>query len=281
MTTEVEQVQEKETSAEDARAAEAAFDASFKDEPAPAAEKPKEVQAEPAKADEAKPEVEEVKESEAAPAKAETPSPTPAPVDYGAELRKLHGRIGALNDQLQTALKAKETEGKPAVLSPVELKRFKDEYPEMAGTLQEDIAEAIAGIKQAAPDPKVIEALVTDRVERQMSELRDAAVTDVHETWKTDLFAEGKRTAEYDAWLKTMPTDEAEKLESSNNPHYVIKKLNQFYDWKGKEAKAKTEKQDRLKAALTPQGVPRAGQSTLSDEEAMRKGFDDAFASTP
>lgn len=278
MTTEVEQPQKEETPVEDTKAAEAAFEASFNDDPLAVAEQPKEVQAEAAKAEESKPASEAAKEEEAAPAPAPAPSPTPAPIDYGVELRKLHGRIGDLNSQLQQALKTKEAEGKPAALTSLELKRMKAEYPDMAGYLQEDLAETLAGLKQAAPDPKVIDTIVSDRVERQMSELRDAAVTDVHENWKADLFADGKRTPEYDAWLKTMPPDEAEKLEHSNNPYYVIKKLNQFYDWRSKEAKAKTEKQERLQAAITPKGVPRAGQSTLSDEEAMRKGFNEAFS---
>jgi hypothetical protein len=287
MTTEVEQVQEEEITATDDKEAQAAFDASFKDE-APIAAKPaakqeatepeKQVTAEPAKVDEP-----QKQEEEAAPAKDETPSPTPAPapaIDVTAELRKLQGQYGALNDLLRQTLKTKEAEGKPAALTSVELKRMKAEYPDMAEFLQEDLAEAIKGITQAAPpDPKVIEALVSERVQREMSGLREAAVTDVHETWKTDLFADGKRTPEYDAWLKTMPPDEAEKLEGSTSPYYVIKKLNQFYDWKTKETKAKTEKQDRLKAAITPQGVPRAGQPTLSDQEAMNRGFEEGFAS--
>ncbi|MGH8430375.1 MAG: hypothetical protein ACREUF_08225, partial [Solimonas sp.] len=79
--------------------------------------------------------------------------------------------------------------------------------------------------------------------------------------------------------LKTMTEDEARAFENSQNPTFVNRKLDQFYDWRNKAAKAETEKQQRLKAALTPQGGARAGQQTMSDEEAERKAFEDAYHS--
>jgi hypothetical protein len=115
-----------------------------------------------------------------------------------------------------------------------------------------------------------------------MAELREAAVTDRHERWKTDLYADlttGQKTPEYQAWLKTMSEAEGKAFEASQNPYFVIKKLDAFYEWRDKAAKAKQQQQDRLKANITPQGVPRAGQATTSDEEAMRKGFEAGFNS--
>jgi hypothetical protein len=118
-----------------------------------------------------------------------------------------------------------------------------------------------------------------------MASIREAAVTDAHPTWKTDLWvggnlgAERVRTPDYAAWIKTMPEAEAQAFEASDNPFEVNRKLAQFYDWKGKAAKAKTDQEERLKANLTPRGVPRAGQQTMSDEEALRKGFEAGFNS--
>lgn len=290
MTTESEKTEEQQAAAEVAEM-EAGFSAAFNDEaikpaptPAPAATEEAEKGAAPAVPE--KTETEEVQGTEAAQTPVPSPAPTPAPFDTQAEFRKLHGRIGDLNSQLQQALKAKEEAGKPATATPLELKRLKEQYPDLAGFLQEDLAESLTSLAPKAADPNEIKGLidqgVAQGVARQMAKLRDAQVTAAHEHWKTDLYADlktGTKTAEYQAWLKTMPDAEAKAFEDSTNPYLVINKLNQFYDWKGKEAKAKTEKDERLKAAITPKGVPRAGQQTMSDDEALAKGFSEGFNS--
>lgn len=208
------------------------------------------------------------------------PSPKVDEPDLRAEVRKLHGRIGALNDQLQQTLKAKETEGKPAVLSSVQLTRLKAEYPEMADMLEVDIAEAVRGMAHKATDPKEIENLVSKRVDAEIFTMRQEAITDRHDTWQADCWADqpgGTRTAPYQAWLNTMAQGEAEAFESSMNPAFVNRKLDQFYDWKNKLATAETEKKQRLKAALTPSGTARASPQTMSDAEAERKAFEEEF----
>lgn len=273
MTTEAETQEQ-----QDQQAAEAGFGSGFTGEPIATPEPT------PAPVEEVKTEVEEVVTEEAQPEP--TPAPTPAPFDVQAEFRRLQGQYGALHDLLKQTLKTKEAEGKPAALTPVELKRMKEQYPELAGDLQEDLKELIAGIAPKATDPKEVQDLiekgVAQGVEREMARQRDAAVTDRFETWKTDLYANlqtGEKTPEYQAWLKTMSEAEGQAFESSTNPYFVIRKLTAFYEFKDKANKAKAQKDERLRANLTPQGVPRAGQTTMSDEEAMRKGFEAGFSS--
>lgn len=277
-----EKVVETEQGTADTQEMEAAFGAGFNDQPV---EAPKPAAATDEQA--TKETAEAVKEQEAAPP---APSPTPAPapaVDYGVELRKLQGQYGALNDLLRQTLKTKEAEGKPAVLTAFELKRMQAAYPELAGDLQEDIKEALATLTPKAVDPKEIDDLVDTRVAAALKNNRIEegieAMTDAHPNWLNDLWVDGRqggtRTPEYVAWLKSIPESEAKAFEASDRIHRVIKGIGQFYDWKAKETQAKTEKDDRLKAALTPKGVPRTGQSTLSDEEAMNKGFAEGFNS--
>ena len=232
-------------------------------------------EAEPAKA-------EEPPKEDAAP---QAPSPHVDSYDAQADIRKLHGRIGALNDQLQQMLKTKEAEGKPPVLSKIALKRMADEFPEMAHLLQEDIAEAMAGIG-AKPDPAEVETVAKRIVQDEVAALRREAVTDRHENWEKDLWVKfpgsdgpGERTPEYSAWLKTMSAEEVNTFESSQSPSYVNRKLDQFYSWKAAQSKASTEKQARLLAAVTPTSTAKAGKQTMSEEEAARKAFEDAFNS--
>lgn len=279
MTTESETSQQQQT---DEKAAQAAFSASFTEEAVKATTAPT---PEPTAAPQAEQATEPEKREEAA-QPAPSPEPTPAPYDAQAAIRKLQGQIGDLNSLLREQMKKKEEAGKPAVVTAVELKRMKEEYPELAQFLQEDLAESLSALAPRGPDPKELHELinhgVAQGVEARMAELREAAVTDRHERWKTDLYADlttGQKTPEYQAWLKTMSEAEGKAFEASQNPYFVIKKLDAFYEWRDKAAKAKQQQQDRLKANITPQGVPRAGQPTTSDEEAMRKGFEAGFNS--
>lgn len=278
MTTESETSQQQT----DEKAAQAAFSASFTEEAVKATPAPT---PEPTAAPQAEQATEPEKREEAA-QPAPSPEPTPAPYDAQAAIRKLQGQIGDLNSLLREQMKKKEEAGKPAVVTAVELKRMKEEYPELAQFLQEDLAESLSALAPRGPDPKELHELinhgVAQGVEARMAELREAAVTDRHERWKTDLYADlttGQKTPEYQAWLKTMSEAEGKAFEASQNPYFVIKKLDAFYEWRDKAAKAKQQQQDRLKANITPQGVPRAGQPTTSDEEAMRKGFEAGFNS--
>jgi hypothetical protein len=273
VTTETET--QEQTSQEDQAAQSAAFEASFNDKPMPT----------PAPTEAPKPADQATETPAASPAP--TPAPTAAPKaedqELRAQLRNLHGHVGALKDELAQLKKAKDEAGKPATLTPVELKRMKAEFPEMSQFLQEDMAEVLATLAPKAPDPKEIQSLVQQGVQAEVAKFREETVTDRHATWKTDLWTDkpgGQRSAEYQAWLKTMPDAEAQAFESSQSPAFVIRKLDQFYDWKNKAAKAETEKQARLKAAVSPtQGTPKPGSTAMSEEEAQRKAFEDAFNS--
>jgi hypothetical protein len=308
MTTGTENEQKTEIQ-QDQADAEAAFSASFEGKEPPAAAKPAETTEAQKAADaaaastEAVPAASEATAAPATPAQASTtPAATPATTeaastttpspkaDENAELklamRRLEGRYGALNDQLIKLTATKEAEGKPAAATPVELAKLKAEYPEIAEPLIEDLAKVIGGLTAAkGTDPKEIETLVSQGVARETAKLRDAAVSDAHPNWKADLFTEDpvtkqkKPTADYLAWRTAIGEDEAKAFETSDNPYHVIRKLTSFYEWKTAAAKAEDANQKRLKAAVTPQGVPRASPPTISDDEAMRKGFEEGFNS--
>ncbi len=270
-----------EQSPEDRAAEQAAFDASFESDDEPVAKKPEpapETITGPSAAEQ--PKAEKKPEPEAA---QPAPSPKADDSDVKAELRKLHGRIGALNDQLQQALKAKETDGKPAVLTHTELKRLKAEFPEMAELLGADIADAMAGVKATAIDPDEIAKLVSRGVATEVAKVREDFVNAEHANWKTDLWTgepgASDRTPAYEAWRKTMTPEQANAIEASQSPAFVTRKLSEFYAWKDKASKAEAEKQNRLKAAVTPQGTARAGPQNLSDDEALMKGFAEGFNS--
>lgn len=284
MTTEKDEAQEQISSDQAAEAA--AFEASFTGEPIKQPE-PEPTQ-EPEKKD-PEPTPEPVKDEPKPDAAPPAPSPAQGDPELRAEIRKLHGQFGALNDLVRKTMQTREAEGKPATLSAVELKRMKAEYPDMAAFLEEDLAHVMSGLKPQQQDPTEIDNRVSERVTQLLAaeranlraELRTDAVTDRHESWKTDLWVGGElgktRTPEYVAWLKTMPEAEAAQFESSDSPAYVSRKLDQFYDWKNKAAQAEATKKNRLAAAVTPTSGARASPQTMSDADAELKGFEQGF----
>lgn len=273
---------EQEAAAQDEAAG---FAAGFNDEalkapakvaPEPVIEQPKEPEvAEPAKeptAEEAAPKAPSPLSEEEIAAFRATQAELPT---LKSQLRDANGRIGALNDLLKQVREQKKDEGKPQVLTAVELKRIKEQYPEMAEALTADLADTLAAL---SPTPTTSPDEITALVAKQVAEARNAErrqmLTDEHPDWE-DI----KKGEELWQWIATLPKDEAAAFQNSTNPLYVAKKLTVFKDWRADKAKAKDKSQERLEAALTPQGVPRPGKPTMSDEEAMRKGFAEAFNS--
>lgn len=224
------------------------------------------------------------------PAQEAAPAPTPVPESFATkeELRRLHGRIGELNDKLAKALQ-KEAEAKPAAApAAVALARTAEQFPELAEQLGEDLATALAGVGgRAKPaDPKEIAALVEQQVQQRLTEQRMADITDAHPTWWTDIWAQaptaevsGVPTPEFSAWKATLQPGVAERLFNSNSPAYVTARLAEFYDWKAKTAQAAADKTNRLKDAITPQGVARAAPPAMTDAEEERRAFSEAFNS--
>ncbi len=262
-----------------------AFADAFTDEPVKevAPEVKEEVAAEPA-APEAKPEeaaptapiqltAEEVAELRASSSKVS---------EFQADLRKAHGRIGALNDQLHQALKAKESEGKPATLTPMELKRTREEFPELAEFIESDMAGFLAA--NSGANPEVIAGMVEKALEKQREDALRADIAQRQEELEEEhpdarqVFA----TPEFANWFKALPEAEQATMQRTKSVSVLSRKLTAFKAWNAeqvsqaeKQAKAKQQSEKRLNAAITPTGVGRQGQHVLSDREQALKAFAD------
>lgn len=189
------------------------------------------------------------------------------------QLRDAHGRIGALNDLVKQTREQKKEEAKPPTLTAVELKRMKEQYPELAESLTADIGELMATIAKPQ-DKEEVSRLVREQVAELSFAERKQMLSDEHPDWE-DI----KKGEDLWKWIATLPADEAQAFQNSANPLYVAKKLTAFKAWRDGATKAKDDSQERLEAALTPRGVPRTSKSTISDEEAMLKGFAEGFNS--
>lgn len=194
--------------------------------------------------------------------------------DMKGRLRDAYGRIGALNDLLHKKTDEKKTEGKPAVLTTVEMKRIREAYPELADDLVADLSEALANVKSTAQDADEMSRLVDERVAKAAHELRKETLAERHPDWE-----DVKKSEVFWKWIESLPQDEQKSIQTSASPMFIAGKLDTFKAWRDKSTKAKQKSQERLESAITPTSSAGTGKSNLSDEEAMQKAFAEGFNS--
>lgn len=185
-------------------------------------------------------------------------------------IRKMHGEIGNINrtlKQLQTPAAAPDSDELSAALKDAEA--VAEEFPEMAGPLVKALKAAKAAIDAKPSSGPVNQADQDEVIARKVIERKRLddieALDDAHPDRK-EIYA----SQEFKTWLASKPTAYQEKLQSTWNPVIAGKGLDEF-----KEArKAQQRKQDRLAAAVAPQGMQqRAQPSTLPDEAGFAAGY--------
>lgn len=225
--------------------------------------------------------------------------------------RKLAGHIGGLTStqkEIQQTLAASKAAAKnadeaptqaqvtSAMEDPDEWKALKTDFPEWAAGMEKFLDHRLAAQKAPASDDieKAFDKRMQDREAAQTKERADE-ISEMHPGWQGDLYgkdAEGKsvRTADYEAWTKTMTPEQVQKFENSNSVLYVDRKLTEFYAWKKAqaEAKAKAEaaqakpreerpevstRRKRLEAAVTPRGTGGHASGGSSDIDEMEAGY--------
>ena len=269
---------------------------------------------EPVQATEEKPAAEEVKEEKPEPeasAPVQEAAPTaPSPVsltaeeladlratsqratEFQTELRKANGRIGALNDQLQQLLKEKKDAGKPATLTPMELKRTREEYPELAGHISSDIAEWLSSQLAVGQDPEAVSALVKQELAKQRAEIAKETVAERQQALEEE-HPDARQvinSPDFADWVATLSEKERTTVQTTNSEFVLARKLTAFKAWHTERltrvqasadaaTAAKDQSKKRLEAAVTPQGAGRQSQHVLSEREAAEKAFADAIKS--
>lgn len=180
-------------------------------------------------------------------------------------IRKLHGEIGNINrtlKQMQTA-DAPDSDELSAALKQAE--EAAAEYPELAGPQVKVLKLLQASIANKTAERPDLSATISQAVIERKRQDDIEALADEHPDYR-DVYA----SSEFQTWLSSKPAAYQEKLNSTWNPAIASRGLTEF-----KEArKAQERKQNRLAAAVAPQGVQqRAQSSTLPDEAGFNAGY--------
>lgn len=232
---------------------------------------------------------------------------------FEATTSKLAGHIGGLTrtqQEIQQALAAskaatKTVENAPsqaqvqsALANPKEWETLKTEHPEFSSAMEKLLDHKLATQKAPLANED-IEKTVDSRLQAQLAaqaKARADEISEIHPGWQQDLWAldadgKGVRTADYEAWTKTMTPEDVSRFENSNSVVYVDRKLDQFYAWSKAQAAEKaaaaaaqakekepartnvSTRQKRLEAAVTPRGTGGHATGGSTDIDEMEAGY--------
>ena len=176
-------------------------------------------------------------------------------------VRKLHGQIGNINRTLKQLQKEAPADDElAAAITAAEA--LATEFTDMA-----PIVTALkAVVKRTAA--QVAEPPANDEPASTLDARQLAAIEALDEEHPDRLNV--IKSQEFKDWLAAKPTEFQEKVMNSWNPVVVAKGLTEFKD----AQKARQKKQERLAAAVAPQGTPvQASPSTLNDEQGLWVGY--------
>lgn len=223
----------------------------------------------------------EVKEEEPAPAPAQPPvlsedqarllSAIPKLEQLLQRVDKVDGNYGEIKRLLEASQKAVATPKGAAEFEASADGDFLDkEFGEIAAGVQAKIDRSLAKI-QPGMTPEQIAEQVNAAAERRENEVRSRlvkALDDEH----PDRF-EILKTPEWAAHLAAMPAADQRYLMKSDDLHYITRELSKFKEQRAKQVALAAKSKQRIDKAVTPAGVPRAGSSTLSEDEAAQQAF--------
>lgn len=151
--------------------------------------------------------------------------------------------------------------------------KLEDEFPEMFADIPRDEHPASAEEK---PAPVVDQAEVDRRIAEATAQIKaeaDKTVAIKLIDFKHPDRMVIKDTPEFKTWVATLPANEQDEVWNTWDANVLSAKFDAFKEWNTKRLR----NAERLKGAVTPKGVARAAPATISDEQAMKAGFDSVF----
>jgi hypothetical protein len=191
------------------------------------------------------------------------------------EIRKVYGKFGELNGQLQ-----KLQQGQPTrTFTAGALKRLNEEFPEIASMLAEDLtelmgapaapaAEAPAAKPADAPFTPDVKTLITEAVTQVREATEQRLLTVLHPDWNTVV-----KSPEFAAWMGTLPAEKAKKYGESDDAFVAAEAFTEFKAFKPKGQKPSARGKERLEQAITPDGDGAPPTPSLDDNAAFVQGF--------
>ena len=178
--------------------------------------------------------------------------------------------FGTLGDMQQKMTQVQPITKDEKALVKQEFSRTREEYPELAVILAEDMKDVMA-----SKSPIDIDGAVNQRLAEKMGEIQDAFEIKLlnmqHKDWQEQV-----TSTDFSLWLQTLPDQQRKDVLASSDSAVVVDAVSNFKIWKSNTIKrsGNTQRnQKRLEDAIVPKGTARNQPVTQSDEDAFVSGF--------
>lgn len=193
------------------------------------------------------------------------------------EIRKLHGKIGTLQNPASSPL------------SHASFAKLRAEYPEVADLIEQDIRSLPAGGVSSDQIGEIINERMTesltkarDEIERSSQERIAQAMTIARVEAKHDDWDTVRSTPEYKLWLTSKDEAYRQEFLSTWDARKIVTGLDDFKAWRDKTLASTQRKRDRLETAVvTPPRSTAPQRSTLPDTAGLNVGFRRARGAAP
>ena len=190
------------------------------------------------------------------------------------QLRQAQGKIGELNSKLQSPPAPTATPTQQAPELPPELKQFEQDFPEIAAYAKALIPQQ-QHVQQVAPPAQEQQTVATDAApataELDPVTIELAVMDRMHQGWR-----EKVQGQDFGLWLAAQPAEVQTAFDTADTADALAGVIGQFDQWTAAKT-AQTQKahkgQQRLAAAVTPQGNAPKPQAALTEEQAFEAGF--------
>ena len=190
---------------------------------------------------------------------------------------KVDGNYGEIKRLLGDMQKAAATPQGAAAFDASIGDQFDQEYPELADGVKAKIAAAKAEFEEAVS--KIPVGMTAEQFEAMYAERetkkRNDAISFLHKS-HPDRF-EIQKTPQWKQWFDGLEAYQQVSLENSSDPYYVSGMLSKFKKFRDTQTSASEKSKKRIENAATPSGVRPTSPSTISDEEAAQRAFEDQF----
>ena len=187
------------------------------------------------------------------------------------QIRKVYGKIGEMQGALN-ALKANGSGGK-ARLVVNENDPVYDDFPEFKRMLAGLSVEGVSG--GAEFDPASIEPILEQRTkavrEEVSREMEQKLLTLQHRDWQSVVSGD-----DFKVWSQTLDAETQSKLGESWDAMYLGEKIGEFKEWRDRTKNVSQTRQNRLQAAVVPQGTPAVAPQSLNEDDAFLAGWKSA-----
>lgn len=192
------------------------------------------------------------------------------------QLRKAQGKIGELNRNAQSHAQAPATPPQQAAVPelPPELKQFEQDFPEIAAYAKALIPQQ-QPIQQAAPPAQEQQTVATDAAPATAAfdpvTIELAVMDRMHKGWREKVGGQ-----DFNLWLTAQGEAVQEAFSTADTAEGLAGVIGQFDQWnaaKAAQAQKAHKGQQRLAAAVTPQGNAPKPQAALTEDQAFEAGF--------